>query len=305
MKKFALRLLLFAAIFLTYDKLFILVAKRSAEAEIDKRLEYLVKGEINKDIIIAGSSTGSRDIIAAQIEEKTGFSTYNLCFPGSGVEFHEFIVNTLVEFNEAPKLLLLMVDDDVELMNHPPLIFRKDRLYPLVQYPTIWKELARQENMHPFFSSFLILQRLTKYNFDLRQKSFTPMDSIIACGSMPVSWKPEDIVLEFGTSERIYSTENEIPEKVAAFKGILKTCEEYNVRLVLVFPPIFQAHSLSFEKRIRRLAGDKVDYYIYNRENPIYQDEDYYNDETHLMRDGAIVFTDETIRYLESEIIVP
>ena len=39
MKKFALKLLLFAAVFLLYDKLFIIVEKRSAEAEVDKRLE--------------------------------------------------------------------------------------------------------------------------------------------------------------------------------------------------------------------------------------------------------------------------
>ncbi|MCK5691771.1 MAG: hypothetical protein KAI08_02950 [Bacteroidales bacterium] len=302
MKKFALRLLLFAAIFLIYDKLFIIVARRSAEAEVDKRLEYLVRGEINKDIIIAGSSTGSRDILAARVEEETGHSIYNLCFPGSGVEFHEFVLNTLIEFNEAPRIVLLMVDDDVELINHPPLIFRKDRLYPLVQYPPIWKELARQENTAPFFSSFIVLQRLTKYNFDLRQKSFTPMDTVIACGSMPVSWKRDDLILEYGTGERIYDIEKEIPEKVEAFKGIIETCHANNIRLVLVFPPIFQAHSLSFENRIRQLAGEGVDYYVYNTENKNYRDEDYFNDETHLMRDGAMIFTDEIIQYLKSEI---
>jgi len=305
MKKFALRLLLFAAVFLIYDKLFIMVARRSAEAEVDKRLEYLVKGEVNKDIIIAGSSTGSRDIIASKIEEETGHSTYNLCFPGSGVEFHEFIVNTLLEFNDAPKLLLLMVDDDVELVHHAPLIFRKDRLYPLVQYPAVWKELARQENTAPYLSSFIVLQRLSKYNFDLRTKSFTPMDTIVECGSMPVSWKPEGRNLEYNANERIYSTEKEIPEKVAAFEGIIETCRANNIRLVLVFPPIFFTHSESFEKRIRQLAGDGVDYYVYNRENNVYRDEDYFNDETHLMRDGAMVFTDEIISYLNSEISLP
>ena len=304
MKKFVLRLFLFVAVLLVYDKLFLVVARRSAEAEVDKRLEYLVKGEVNKDIIIAGSSTGSRDIIAAKIEEETGYSTYNLCYPGSNVEFHEFVLNTLVEFNEPPKLLLLMVDDDYELIHHGPLIFRKDRLYPLVQYPHIWKELARQENMVPLFSSFLVLQRLSKYNFDLRAKSFTPMDTIIACGSMPVSWKPADRVLEYNDEERIYTTDREIPEKVAAFESIIETCHANNIRLVLVFPPIFFAHSESFEKRIRQLAGEGVDYYVYDRENPIYRDEDYFNDETHLMRDGALVFTDEIIRYLQNEIAI-
>ena len=302
MKKFALRLLLFAAIFLIYDKLFILVARRSAETEVDKRLEYIVKGEINKDIIIAGSSTGSRDIMAYKVEEATGHSTYNLCYAGSNVEFHEYVLKNLVEFNRKPKVILLMVDDDYELHYHRPLIYRKDRLYPLIEYKPVWTELARQDKTPVLFSSFLILQRLTKYNFDLRQKYFTPMDTMIADGSMPISWKREDMVLEYDTSNRVYSLEDEIPEKVEAFRGILEICRDNDIQLVLVFPPIFRAHSRSFENRIRELAGDGVNYYIYDRENPIYRDENYYNDETHLMRDGALVFTDEIIRYIHSEI---
>ena len=85
MVRFAKKLLLFAAIFLIFDKLFLIVANKSAEAEIDKRLEYLVNGQINKDIVVIGSSRGARDIIAGQIEEKTGLSAYNMCYPGSNV----------------------------------------------------------------------------------------------------------------------------------------------------------------------------------------------------------------------------
>ena len=300
MKKFALKLLLFAAIFLIYDKLFIIVANRSAEAEVDKRLEYLVKGEINKDIIVAGSSTGSRDIIASQVEAETGRSIYNLCYPGSSVEFHEFVLNTLVQFNEAPELVLLMVDDDIELVFNENLIFRKDRLYPLVKYPHIWKEMAIQENTGQFFSRFIVLQRLTKYNFDLREKTFTPLDTIMECGSMPISWKSKDMKLDYNYEERLYSTDEELPEKVAAFKGIIETCQSNNIKLILVFPPIFEAHSKSFEDRIRLLSGDGIDFYIYNTDNEIYRNEDYFNDENHMMREGAVVFTDEIIRFLNS-----
>lgn len=304
MKKFALKLLLFAAIFLIYDKIFILVARRSAETEIDKRLEYLLKGEINKDIIVAGSSTGSRDIIASQIEEETGQSVYNLCYPGSSVEFHEFIMNTLVQFNEAPGVVLLMVDDDIELVPRESLIFRKDRLYPLVEHKHIWKELAKQENTGPIFSSFMLLQRLSKYNFDLRQKSFTPLDTIMECGSMPISWKSKNMQLEYNYKERLYTTEKELPEKVAAFQGIIETCQANNIKLVLVFPPIFEAHSKSFENRIRKLAGEGVEFFIYDTDNEIYRNEDYYNDQNHLMRKGAEVFTNEIINFLNTDLLV-
>ena len=298
MKKFAIKLLLFAAIFLIYDKLFIMVARRSADTEVDKRLEYLVNGEINKDIIIAGSSTGSRDIIASQIEEETGRTVYNLCYPGSNVVFHHFVVNTLVQFNDAPECLFLMVDDDIELIPNANIIYRKDRLYPLIQYEHIWKELAKRENTGQLLSRFLWIQRLSKYNFDLREKAFTPLDTIMECGSMPISWKPENTKLEYNYDERPYSASDELPEKLTAFKEIIKICELNDIKLVLVFPPIFEAHSTAFEDRIRQLAGEGVEFYIYDRDNEIYRNEDYYNDQNHLMRKGAVVFTDEIINFI-------
>jgi len=298
MGKFAIKLLLFAAVFLIFDKLFIIVAHFSAETEADKRLEYLVNGEVNKDIIIVGSSTGSRDIIASQIEDATGLSTYNLCYPGSNVEFHEFILRTLVKFNAPPKIALLVVDDNVELLYDESIIFRKDRLYPLVKYQYIWKELSKWEDRDKLFSNFLVLNRLNKYNFDLREKRFTPIDTIRDCGSMPISWKPEDMDFDYVSGERIYPEDKELPEKVKAYSKIIETCNTNNINLVVIFPPVYQTHSKSFENRIRELSGEGAYFYIYNTENPIYRNEDNYFDETHLMQDAAIEFTNELVIYL-------
>ena len=298
MGKFALKLLLFAVIFLIFDKLFIIVAHFSAEAEADKRLEYIINGEVNKDIIILGSSTGSRDILASQIEDATGLSTYNLCYPGSNVVFHEFIMRTLVKYNEPPEIALLVVDDYVELIYDESIIFRKDRLYPLVKYKYIWKELSQREGRDKIFSNFLVINRLNKYNFDIRPKRFTPIDTIQVCGSMPISWKPDDMDIDYVSGERLYPQDEELPEKVEAYNQIVETCKNNNINLVIVFPPVYQDHSVSFENRIKELSGEGVYFYLYNTENPIYKLEDNYFDETHLMQDAAIEFTDELILYL-------
>jgi hypothetical protein len=298
MIKFAAKLLLFAGIFLIYDKIFFIVADRSAETEVDKRLEYLIKGKINKDIIITGSSGGSRDILAELIEDATCLSTYNLCYPGSNVEFHEFILRTLVKFNEPPKIVLLTVDDDAELLDNKTITFRKDRLYPLVKYPYIRKELINRGDKDKFFSKFLILHQLNKANFDLKKKVFSPLDTIMRCGSMPISWQRKGITWHYIADERVYTADNEVIEKVRAYKEIIKTCKSNNIRLVIVFPPNYQTHSKSFENRIKELTDGQVYYYIYDTENPIYRNKDYFYDESHLMKNGAIVFTNEIIQFL-------
>jgi hypothetical protein len=299
MKKFALKLLLFLLIFLAYDKLFLLVANRSADVEVDKRLEYLLKGEINKDLVLIGSSRGSRDIMANQIEEHTGLSTYNLCYPGSDVVFHDFIMQTLLEFNEAPALMVLVVDDSEAFVDGGArILFRRDRLYPLVKYPYVWKEMAKRGYLDKDLAGLVVLQRLNKYNFDLRQKSFTPIDTIIDCGSMPVSWQQKGLDWEYSTLERSYPLDLEIQEKVEAFQNMIRTCEEKDIQLLILFPPNFRTHSQAFEDRVRFLGGQHPHFRLYDTENPAYRDKEYYYDTNHLMRNGADIYTEEVIAYI-------
>jgi len=299
MKRFALKLLLFLLIFLAYDKLFLMVANRSAEIEVDKRLEYLVNGQINKDLVIIGSSRGSRDIMAYQIEEQTGLSTYNLCYPGSDVVFHDFIMQTLLKFNEAPDLMVLVVDDSEAFVDGGArILFRRDRLYPLVKYPYVWKEMAKRGYLDKDLAGAVVLQRLNKYNFDLRQKSFTPIDTIIECGSMPVSWQQKGLDWDYSSLERTYPLDLEIQEKVIAFQNMIQTCEEMDIKLMILFPPNYRAHSQAFEDRVRLLGGQHPYFRLYDTENPIYRDKDYYYDTNHLMRKGANIYTEEVIAYI-------
>src|SRR5688572_29021938 len=111
MKKFIGTLALFGIIFFVYDKLFLPVRNQAPASEADKRLEYVIKGVMNKDIVVIGSSRGARDILAERIEDSTGYTSYNLSYPGSDVEFHAFLLESIVTFNKAPKLVLLAIDD--------------------------------------------------------------------------------------------------------------------------------------------------------------------------------------------------
>lgn len=300
MKRLALKLLLFLLVFLAYDKLFVLVAKRSAETEVDRRLEYLIEGQINKEVVILGSSRGSRDILAGQIEDETGLSTYNLCYPGSSVEFHDFVLQTLLEFNQHPKILILVVDDSGAFMDGGDrILFRRDRLYPLVRYSYIWKEMAQRGYLDNEFASFIVLQRLNKYNFDLRQKAFTPIDTMLACGSMPVSWQDKNIDWKYNSNEKAYPIEEELPEKVRAFQNMIHSCEANGIELVIAFPPNYKKPSRSFEDRIRQLSGANVHFHHYDTGNPIYMDKDYFYDTEHLMQEAANIYTDELVDFLK------
>lgn len=300
MKKFAFKLLLFGCIFFAFDKVFILIANRSADAEIDKRLEYLINGDINKDIIVVGSSRGARGIIASRLECETGLSAYNLCYPGSNVEFHEFIIRTLLKFNDAPSIILLVVDDNTEFLANTGIIFRRDRLYPLVKYPYVREELINLGFKDKLLSKLLVLHQLNKANFDLRDKTFSPLDTIMSCGSMPISWKKQGedpfLIMTYDS----YSTSKEVDDYLESYDEIMKMCTSYKIKLVIVFPPLIRTHSIPFEERIRTVTGENADIYIYDTLNLRYKNSDYYHEGGHLIRKGAEIFTNELGHYISN-----
>ena len=299
MVKYIIQLSLFLGIFLVIDKLFIPVINWSANAEVDKRLELIINGEMNKDIIVTGSSRGSRDVIAHRIGNRLGVSAYNLCYPGSDVVFHKFLIESLLKFNKPPKYILLVVDDNQELQYEGTVVFRKDRLYPLVKYPYIWSYLADIDDKPEWISRLLIINRLNKSNFDLRKKQFTPHDTLTSCGSMPISWHRDDWFYQF-VDDDSYDIENEVDYKLKAFLEMINLIKSSGSHLVIVFPPNYKPHSPDFEKRIKYLAGEDVDYCVYDVKDSVYLMRDSYFDESHLMREEAERFTDEIINYIET-----
>ena len=301
MKKFILKLFLFIALFFALDKLFILIINYLPELEVDKRLELLVNGKINKELIIIGSSRGARNIIAERIERETGLSSYNLSFPASDITFQEFILRTLVKYNKPPKLLLLTVDDDSELIKVRTIYFRLDRLFSLIKYDHIRQELINRGEKNKMLSKLFMLHRLNISNFDLRKKKFTANDSISAYGSMTIASHKSSLDWNFRNDVIQYTAESENQDMVNSINRIFQICRDQNIELVIVFCPNYKRNSVSFENRMKELAGRDVHFFHYDTLNPIYKNPEYFSDRSHLRINGAETLTGEFSVYLNKE----
>jgi hypothetical protein len=295
MKRFIKKLLIFGLALLLFDKCFYIVIYYAPDKEIDKRLEYLITGKINKDVIICGSSRGARDIIACQIEQETGLSAYNISYPGSDVEFHEFLLRTLVKFNKSPKIVILAVDDPAELLPDKSVNFRFDRLYPLVKYDYITQELVARKEIS-VLSKFLLLGKINRGTIDFQIRS--PVNRIMSCGSMPISIEKEGLEWSYGGCGD-YSIEKEMPVKVKAFKNIQEICNENRIDLILVICPHFGCRNILFENRLKEVSDKETYFYVYDgRKEKVYKNRHYYYDFAHLMLNGAKIFTGEISSFL-------
>ncbi|MBN2167498.1 MAG: hypothetical protein JW717_14575 [Marinilabiliaceae bacterium] len=300
MTQFIKKVILFIIAFFIFDKIFYIFLFISPKLEVDKRLEYLVNGKINKDVVIIGSSRGARDVIAKQIEDSINVSAYNLSYPGSDIEFHEFLLKTLIKYNSKPKAVILVLDDSSELLPDETINFRLDRLYPLARYNYINNEMIKRGEKN-FSSRFLVLSRINKRNFDMSQKYFTHLDSIKDCGSMPISFQREGSKEFEYSNVSVYDETLEVPVKVESFLSFQQICIDNDIKLYLVFPPNYKAHNQLFENRIRKLAQPNVSLLIHDTINESYRNQMFYYDELHLKNNGAVIFTNEIIDMLKSE----
>ncbi|MFA8451517.1 MAG: hypothetical protein ACEPOW_12570 [Bacteroidales bacterium] len=301
MKKFIIRLSIFLGIFLLVDKMFYPILMISPNKEVDRRLEEVIKGNINKDIVILGSSRGARDILAKQMEEDLGISCYNLSYLGSDVVFHEFILKSLLKFNKKPKLLILTIDDSVQFMKKSPLTFRYERLYPLIKYKYIHEELCNRNQKNKLLSDIFVLHKLNRYNFRFRKKHFSRLDSIKPNGSMPIRFQSKGREWNF-VKNHVYNKEWESDERVKSFQNIQRICKEENIPLLIVSPPNFRDVNTLFQKRVKELCLPNVSQYWANPSIfDSVSDRKYFHDENHLVLRGSKIFTRKLSSFIRNE----
>lgn len=298
MKLFVTKILVFSITFFIIEKLFYIFIYISPSLEIDKRLEYVINGDMNKDLIILGSSRGARNIIASQIEDSLNIESYNLSYPGSNIVFHEFLLRSLVTYNTPPKIVLLALDDSSELLPSESLTFRFDRLYPLAKYDYIHQEMIERGERN-LLSNFFILSNINIRNLDIRKKRFSKLDTIMSKGSMPISFQRENRDFIFHKSTHTYDVDAELSEKLNAFISFQHLCISNGIQLFLLYSPNFWEHNKAFENRMSELSFPSVSSIMYDTSNAVYKNSDYFYDEGHLKKNGAIIFTNEIISHLK------
>lgn len=295
MKKFLTRIFIFIVVLIVTDILVWQYINQLPNFEVDNRLEKVLEGKINSNIIITGSSVGARGILAEKITHETPFSAYNLAYPGSDITFHEFVIKTYIANNAVPQKIILTVDE-VIFKDDRSLKFRLDRCYPLLKYPVVRKIVAHKELKNSCIANYSSLYLFNKAMITVAKKKLTKYDTILENGSMPLTFQKKVITNKLKKGKP-YSINNEVEAKVNAFKNIVAITKAHNIELILAFPPQYKIINTSFVSRLKEIYHGK---YVYiDEKNTTYQDKKLFADKAHLNRKGAELFTNYIINSLE------
>ncbi|WP_433764679.1 hypothetical protein [Flavobacterium ginsenosidimutans] len=244
-----------------------------------------------------GSSRGAYNIIAEQIEKETGKTAYNISYAGSNVQFHLFLLKTLLKFNNKPKMIVLSLDDPYEFLYIKTLNYRYDKMYPLAKYNYINDELIRLDDKSKF-SKIFCLARLNRNSFNFRKKGVTKESPILECGSMPFSIESGKNNFKFDDKKVRYPVKEELKDKKKAFLEFQRICKENNIKLIYCFAPNFRVYNSTLENRIKDISLPENRLFVYDTTDFRYKKIEYFHDESHLNIRGAKLFTSELSKFI-------
>jgi hypothetical protein len=291
---------LFAIIIFVIDKAFIIIRDLSPEFDYDRRLEMVLEGNVNKDIIILGSSRGQRDIDVELIKKRLNTEkVFNLSYGGCTPEFQEFILDRIIKNNRNPKLVIKLLDDDFELMHKGvdgnSKGFRIDRLYPLIKYEEIRETLCERGEKNEILSKLFILHQLNRSNFNFKKKGI--IDTIYGDGPSKGHNQDLDWILEKQPS---YNKSEEEALQIEHLLSFQKKCSENNIQLIFATAPVFRETSEIWVNRMKELSLPSTLFYTHDINEKAYRDKENFSDYSHLNYKGAAVYTEQVIDFIKN-----
>jgi hypothetical protein len=295
MKKFLITLLFFGCLFFIADKVLYLKMQSLPEREYDKRLESIILGKMNQEILIFGSSRAQHNVYSDLIEENLHLKTYNLGYRAASINFQLYLLKKVLLHNKAPKKILLTLDDDREFFLETSLHFRYDKLYPLIGCQEITNDLIKHKELSPFavgfYSARIGWNQFTKPKLPTIYDIWTPKGTVLLDSDLPQFDK-----IYFKSKK--YDIKNELSERLYAFTEFQTICKKKKIQLYLLIPPNFGEQNSVFITRIRQLVVAKETKLLYQKDT-VFNNSNLFSDHAHLNKKGAIVYTKQIIQEIK------
>jgi len=273
MKKFLINLSVIILLFILVDKFFLFIENKSPELEFDRRIEKVMKGEMDYDLVVFGSSRSARSIIASEIEKKTGVSSFNLSYHGSNTDFHEFVLRMYLKHNRVPKLVILGVDD-YNCFLREKTTFRADKLYPFTKYPDIIDELVARGEKIPGISSILASHRINRAALFFKKRIANEFNQISSNGSITIKGSNDKFLAnseEYEQGAIIYPNKQESDTLIKKYEEIISLCDSLNIELLIAVPPNYRPYTKEFRVRLEKItAGNARIFYCDEEKKFIY-----------------------------------
>ena len=282
-------LLIISATFIITDRLFGLVADRNIAAKSGGKPSYDLNRIGDEKMIILGSSRAAHHYDTEYLTDSLGIPSYNFGIDGRGITYHEAILSTALK-KDSPQLIILDInpEDFKGFWNE-----RISILYPYLPKHNDIKRIATdvdtinrlmlKSNLYRYNSALLSELKWKFQKYKGEKRGYSPLEPKIMNGMAEI---------DLNISETIDSV------TLKSFRNIIKMTEENKIPLIIVISPIYNKIP-NIEFLIDIIKRNAPNAYLIDDSDMRFGDNSlYFNDNAHLNKDGALLFT----KYLYSQL---
>jgi len=244
----------------------------------------LMKGRIDSDCVILGSSRAIEHIAPTVLDSVLGTNSYNLGAPGHHMDIIEIKYRLFSDRNNRPELVLINVDNTSLLIS---LMINKYQYYPWF-HDKDFREVMFSTFDFTFGELFLPMYRYSGYS-----GMFSPEKESLIKG-----WRGRDEVFDSTLVDEkslVFKIDRDVEKK---FLSLLDTIIDDGIKVVLFFSPVYvdtyreMPNQEEFKAYYDSVSRAKDIPLLDYTQMSICKDTSYFRNGLHLNRRGAIAFSD-------------
>lgn len=260
----------------------------SSKYGIFHRQIYCIK-DSDDELLIMGSSRADHQYVSSIFSDSLLMNTYNAGSEGMCIYYQYAILGSYVERRSFPKMVILDVQD-LDVIKSLGMTFTLeaalDRLAPHYgEYNVIdeifglkgWKEKIKMQSKTYRYNSKLVQTIKCNYIPSHEDRGYEAV-----AGNLPDDIKFENTIYDNGEIEL---------EKVNYFIKFIELCKKNNIKLLVVYSPIYMNSATASMKFIKKICEKRgVDFWDYSND-PYMIKREYFRDTQHLNDKGAHVWS--------------
>lgn len=290
MKKFIIKLFVF---------IIVCIASDIGIGRLFKLYDFIYDGQEGKihsimttespEILILGSSRAAHHYIPSILQDSLNLTAYNAGISGEGTTVSYGLLKG-IEKRTIPKIILCEITPifdiysyrDASLNNFYPYIGQKEIRNLIVDFDP-------SENI-----------KLCSNAYRLNSKIFVLFYSYIS-GEKEISKGFEALLGKINTSKRHKKIIHELQDSVEFqindkkefyFRKLIEDAEEHGIHIYFLISPIFKGGNLSYyKKELDIIRKYNIPLLNHMNDQRIINNPDYFQDETHLNKEGATAYT--------------
>lgn len=285
------KILLFTCIVLASIYLIEYAIDLSYKKRVHFKYNWLLKHEIDREVMIFGSSVAYHQFDPVIIRNTIGRSVYNMGWDGIFFVQYQGLMKELLTYTTKCKYVVIACDFDNLWKNK--YITRPDLFYAHLSNKYVYEALHEMEPEKIFRAKYIPGYKLTLLNKNFYQEIFYAWPNDTSINNMVYfpsdkSWDPMNDVKPF------YAKCD--PEIYASMKQVIASYTKKGIKVILVIPPINKegynkVKNPDFIKnKYRALTSSDVFFFDYTTDS-LCKSRKYFHNYSHLNKEGANIFS--------------